>query len=48
MAKTFSNLSTTPLKLINKLVFDWLARVLEVLSGARALVTRDIGCRALV
>jgi hypothetical protein len=29
-------------------MFDCLARILEVLSGARALVTRDLGRRALV
>jgi len=28
--------------------FDWPARILEVLSGARALVTRDLGSRAPV
>jgi len=32
----------------NEQKFDCLARILEVLSGARALVTRDLGSRAPV
>ena len=29
-------------------IFDWPARILEVFSGARALVTRDLSSRAPV
>ena len=36
------------LTLATMVLFDWLARILEVLSRARELVTRDLGSRVPV